>query len=112
MTLEYDPDLLQVEGVEAGDFLGETGSAEVLSNHTHPGRIVLGASRLGARGGVTGRGTVATIKLRAIGTGVTQVRFARGSAMNADLQKITPVSLSAADILLVPQGESERRVDR
>jgi general secretion pathway protein D len=112
MTLEYDPALLQVEGVEAGDFLGETGRAEVLSNHTHPGRIVLGASRLGAQGGVTGRGTVATIKLRAIGTGVTQVRFARGSAMNADLQKVTPVSLSAADILLVPQGESERRTDR
>jgi general secretion pathway protein D len=112
MTLEYDPSLLSVEGVEAGGFLGERGTAEVLSNHSRPGRIVLGASRLGARKGVTGRGTVATIRLRAVGSGATEVRFARGSAMDAELEKVAPVSLSSAEILVVPQGDLEGRSDR
>jgi general secretion pathway protein D len=111
MTLEYDPQALVVESVEGGDFLGESGSAEVLSNHSRPGRIVLGASRLGAQEGVTGRGTVATVRLRAVGTGATQVRFSRGSAMDAELRKVTPMSLSAAEILVVPEGELDTRAD-
>jgi len=111
MTLEYDPQALVVESVEGGDFLGESGSAEVLSNHARPGRIILGASRLGVQEGVTGRGTVATLRLRAVGTGATQVRFTRGSAMDAELRKVAPMSLSAAEILIVPEGELETRAD-
>jgi general secretion pathway protein D len=106
MTLEYDPDLLAVESVSAGDFLGTDEEAQILSNHTRRGQIVLGASRLGSREGVSGRGAVAVITMRAIEEGPTRLRFAGARAMDAELAPVTPLELSAAEILVTAPGES------
>jgi general secretion pathway protein D len=90
LTLEFDPDVLAVERVVAGDFLGAAGDAEVLSDSSTPGRLVLGASRLGQRGGTRGAGTVARITFRAVAAGQSRVRFAEARALDALLEPLAP----------------------
>jgi len=111
LTLEFDSEVIVVESVEGGDFLGSRGTAEVLSNHSRSGRVVIGASRLGQQEGVTGRGTVATLRMRAVGTGVTTVGFSRGKAMDASLAAVGPVRLEGARVVVTPPGKPERKSD-
>ena len=51
LTVGYDARVLVAEKVEAGNFLGGAGEAQVLADLSHNGRIVLGASRVGQRAG-------------------------------------------------------------
>jgi general secretion pathway protein D len=111
LTLEFDASLLEVEAVTAGDFLGGDDVAKVLSDSSRPGRVVLGASRLGEDEGVTGRGTVAKVRLRAIGSGATRVRFAESRAMDATLQPVGPLRVAPAEVIVVPSGGREGRMD-
>jgi general secretion pathway protein D len=103
LTLEYDPAVLAVERVAAGDFLGAAGEAEVLSDATARGRLVIGASRLGQRGGTRGAGTVATITFRAVADGESRVRFAEARALDALLQPLAPF---ATEAMTVEVGEA------
>jgi general secretion pathway protein D len=103
LTLEYDPAVLAVERVVAGDFLGAPGEAEVLSDTSTPGRLILGASRLGQRGGTRGAGTVARITFRAVADGQSRVRFAEARALDALLQPLAPF---ATEAMTVEVGEA------
>ncbi|HEX2163938.1 MAG TPA: cohesin domain-containing protein, partial [Thermoanaerobaculia bacterium] len=98
LTLEFDPEVLVVEQVVAGDFLGAEGEAQVLSDTTRAGRLVLGASRLGQRGGARGAGTVARITFRALAAGATRVRFAEARALDPLLQPLAPFAAESAEI--------------
>jgi len=88
VTLSFDPDVLTVERVEPGDFLGGPGASEVLSDTSKPGRLVLGASRLGQEPGVAGDGVVARIVFRAVGTGKADIAFAEAKAMDSKLEAV------------------------
>lgn len=96
MTVAYDPAVVAVERVEAGPFLGGPGAAEVLSNTSAPGRLVLGASRLGRVPGVAGEGVVARIVFRAVGTGDAGLRFEAARALDAARSPLAVQSLPAA----------------
>jgi general secretion pathway protein D len=85
LSLSYDPKVLAVDKVEAGDFLGSTGEAQVLSDTGRPGDLVIGASRLGKVAGVKGTGTVARVTFRAIAAGVSELGF-EGKALDAALK--------------------------
>jgi general secretion pathway protein D len=95
ITLEYDDSILSVEAVEAGDFLGSPGDAEVIS-----------ASRLGDQEGVTGQGTVARVRFQAALEGSSSVRFAQSRALDADLDFIGPLLTDEAQVEVVSQDES------
>lgn len=103
LTLEYDPAVLAVERVTAGDFLGAAGEAQVLSDSTTPGRLVLGASRLGQRGGTRGAGTVARITFRAVAAGETRLRFVEARALDPLLQPLAPF---ATETMTVEVGDA------
>jgi general secretion pathway protein D len=105
ITLEYDESFLSVEAVEAGDFLGSPGNAEVLSSHSQPGQIIIGASRLGDQEGVTGRGTVAKVRFQAELEGASSVRFTHSRALDADLDSIGSLQTDEAQVEVVSQGE-------
>jgi general secretion pathway protein D len=111
LTLAFDADLLAAEAVVTGDFLGGDDVAKVLSDSSRPGRIVLGASRLGEGEGVTGRGTVATVRFRAVGSGATRVRFVESRAMDARLQSVAPLRAATAEVIVVPASGREERID-
>jgi general secretion pathway protein D len=83
LTLRFDPEVLVVESVETGTFLGDPGAAEVLSDSSTPGRLVLGASRLGPVAGVAGEGVVARVVFRALAAGDGALRFEQAKALDA-----------------------------
>jgi len=98
LTLRFDPEVLAVESVEAGPFLGGPGTAELLSDTSTPGRLVLGASRLGAIAGVAGEGVVARIVFRALAAGDGGLRFEQAKALGADR---SPLAVDARPAVVV-----------
>ncbi|HXU31489.1 MAG TPA: secretin N-terminal domain-containing protein [Thermoanaerobaculia bacterium] len=111
VTLRFDPAVLRVERVEAGDFLGDPTRSQVLSDSSHPGELVLGASQFGKGPGVAGSGTVARIVFRAVGEGSSAVSFVQGEAKDPGLRQIGPVRLRPAEVT-VGGGGSEGRDGR
>ena len=98
LRLTFDPKLLAVEGVAAGDFLGAAGKAEVLADFSRPGELVVGASRLGDQAGVTGAGTLAKVTFRALSAGSALVGFAGRQALDKALRPVMPISVQPAHI--------------
>ncbi|PYQ62969.1 MAG: hypothetical protein DMF53_11740 [Acidobacteria bacterium] len=88
ISLLFNPKILAIEKVEAGDFLGGAGEAQVMSDTSRPGDLVIGASRLGKVPGVKGTGTVARITFRAVGTGPSEIGL-DGKALDASLRAMT-----------------------
>jgi general secretion pathway protein D len=111
LTLEYDPAILAVEQVVAGDFLGAEGEAQVLTDSSTPGRLVVGASRLGQRGGARGAGTVARITFRAVAAGEARVRFAEARALDPLLQPLAPFVTSPMSVEIGDRPATPRRPD-
>jgi general secretion pathway protein D len=109
VTLEFDPAVLAVQSVAAGPFLGGEGRAEVLSDASRPGRLVLGASRLGDVGGVAGEGVVARVVFRAKAAGDPALRF--GSAKALDSSR-APLAVTARPADLSVAGEAPPPGDR
>ncbi|HYG62836.1 MAG TPA: secretin N-terminal domain-containing protein [Thermoanaerobaculia bacterium] len=88
LSLDFDARMLAVEKVEAGDFLGGEGEAQVMSDFSRPGSLVVGASRMGQVPGVKGDGTVARITFRALAKGSTRIGFVTGKALDASLKPV------------------------
>ncbi len=107
LSLSYDPAVLAVEKVERGGF---PHGAEILADGSRPGEVVLGASRMGDVPAVTGRGTVARITFRAIGTGgsgktgTTRIGFRKSQALDAALKPVVPVRTQTLDVTVRQEG--------
>jgi general secretion pathway protein D len=104
LSLSFDPKVLAVEKVEAGDFLGGPGEARVMSDASRPGDLVIGASRLGKVAGVKGTGTVARITFRAVAAGSSELGF-DGKALDASLR---PMAVRSRPALVEVSGASPR----
>jgi general secretion pathway protein D len=105
LSLSFDPKVLAIEKVEAGDFLGTPAEATLMSDADRPGALVIGASRLGKVAGVKGTGTVARITFRAVGAGVSELGF-DGKALDASLRPIAVRTRPA--VVEVGQGPTQR----
>lgn len=99
VTLRFDSRLLEVESVDEGRFLGPQNVAKILAA-SRPGRMILGASRLGNVAGVTGSGVLATIRFRALAEGEAVVAFEKSKALDAELKPLRPLMTSTARILI------------
>jgi len=106
-TIAYDSQVLAVESVEDGGFLGGAGVAQVLADTSTPGTIVLGASRLGERPGVAGTGDVARITFRALAAGDAKVRFGDRRVLDPDLLEIAGVRAQGATVEVRAAAASE-----
>jgi hypothetical protein len=98
LTLTFDPAVLEIAGVRPGDFLGGDGEAQVLTDVSHPGELVLGASRLGTVSGVKGKGALAHVTFRALAAGTAEIGFTKAQAMDAQLQKIEALAVEPVSI--------------
>ena len=105
-ALRFDPEALEVVRVEPGEFLGPSGEAQVLSDFSTPGELLIGASRLGERPGVTGGGVVATVVFRAKRAGMVAVDWEVSQALDAALQPVGPL---AAHPLRLRIGDGRER---
>jgi general secretion pathway protein D len=109
LTLNFDPKLLEVTAVAAGDFLGPAGIAEILADYSHPGEVVVGASRLGDQPGVTGAGTLVRVTFRALTSGSALVGFTGTQALDPSLKRVLPIAVHPAHINVSPEGGGGRR---
>ncbi len=96
----YDSRVLEVESVYEGDFF--EGAGTMLADHSTPGRLVLGASLLGQRPGVIGKGTVVTIFFKALEKGRTGLRFEQRQALDRELRPLGPIRGRGLTILADP----------
>ena len=107
VTLVFDPRILEVVQVQRGGFLGSEGQAKFMSDFSTPGRVVMGASRVGQQPGVTGAGLVANVRFRALEVGQTTLRFEKGKVLDHRLKPINPVGRGQAVIRV--SGTAKRR---
>ncbi|HKV12525.1 MAG TPA: secretin N-terminal domain-containing protein [Thermoanaerobaculia bacterium] len=107
LSLRFNPAVLAVEKVEAGDFLGPAGEAQVLSDWSKRGSLVLGASRLGQIPGIEGQGTVVRIVFRAVAPGQTRLGFS-GKALDSALH---PVRVNARPAVVQVTARARRGSD-
>ncbi len=107
VTLVFDPRVLEVIHVRRGGFLGSEGKAKFMADSSSPGRVVLGASRVGQQSGVTGSGLVASLRFRALEEGQTDLSFEKGKALDNKLKPITPVAKAKAVVRV--SGSAKRR---
>ncbi|MFN7941994.1 MAG: cohesin domain-containing protein [Thermoanaerobaculia bacterium] len=98
MTLAYDPAVVEVVAVTAGDFLGRADAAQVVADTSRPGEIVIGASRRAGTAAVAGSGTLVRIILRALASGVTDVTFGAERVLDPDLESVGGVRTVASTV--------------
>lgn len=110
VILGFDPEVLEVVEVYEGEFFADGGT--VLADSSKPGRLVLGASLLGNRPGVTGAGSVATILFKAVAPGTTRIRFEQSRALGADLAPVGPVGRGRLEITADPDAPPLRLPER
>ncbi len=108
LALQFDPQALAVERVEAGDFLGGPGDAQVLADFSRPGELLLAGSRLGELPGVAGSGVLARLHLRPLTMGELKLSFLVGQALDKELKAVGPVATGALLLRVGEEGEPER----
>jgi len=104
LSLSFDPQVLAVEKVESGDFLGAPAEGQLMSDDARPGALVIGASRLGKVAGVKGTGTVARITFRAVAAGSSALGF-EGKALDASLR---PMAVRTRPAVVEVGGSMQR----
>jgi general secretion pathway protein D len=100
LALTWDPKRLAMEKVEVGSFLGRPDTAQVLADGSRPGRLTVGASRLGDLPPISGEGTVATVTFRALAAGPVRIGFGATEALDAALKPVLPLRTEVANIVV------------
>ncbi|HET9768216.1 MAG TPA: secretin N-terminal domain-containing protein [Thermoanaerobaculia bacterium] len=102
LVVTYNAQVLEPVSWVRGPLLGAEGEAELLGAVGPPGRLLLGASRLGDRPGVTGTGTVAVITFVAKRAGAATVRLDHPKALGPALDALQPVTATNAKVQVAP----------
>lgn len=82
--LGYPASVLDFEGATQGDFLAQGGFQVSFQVAEETGNLIVGITRLGAVPGVSGSGTLATIRFNAIASGSGAISFSRQQAVGPD----------------------------
>ena len=88
--LIYDPSLLEFIKASEGNFLKKDGKQTTFFQVNNPetGQVIIGLSRLGQAGGVTGSGPLATFTFRAKSSGIGKFSIQKPEFRNADMELI------------------------
>jgi hypothetical protein len=101
--LLYPADVLTFVSVTLGTFLGSSGNTTLQVNSSNPGRVIVGLSRLGAIGGVSGSGTLLTVELRAAGAaGGGELTFENNGAFDSSAKPIAGITWFAGSVTVTP----------
>ena len=98
LQMQYNPAVLQLVNVDAGDFLSKDGQPVALAHRDEGnGLVTLTASRPPGVAGITGQGNVATLTFKAIAPGDSRLSLTKVGAMTA-AQVSLPTTGSEATI--------------
>lgn len=96
MQLQFDPHVLELVNVDAGDLLKRDGKeATVAHRLDENGMLTIAATRPPGAKGVTGQGTVCTLTFKAATPGETNISFVRVGAKNSAQMAIAAGSNTA-----------------
>ncbi len=96
MQLQFDPHVLQLVNVDAGDFLKRDGKDATVAHRVEDnGMLTIAATRPPGAKGVSGQGTVCTLTFRAAAAGDTTIAFVKVGAKNS-AQTALPASSASA----------------
>lgn len=100
--LVYPGSALTFVRADAGGFLGGAGSTNLQVNSSSSGRLIVGLSRLGAVGGVSGSGTLMTLEFSSGSAGVGTLAFEQNSAFDSAARRITSVTWAGGSVTVAP----------
>ena len=84
MQLQYDPKVLQLVNVDAGDFLSRDGkNATIVHRDEGNGLVTIATSRPPQANGINGQGNVCTLTFKAIGAGESNITLVKVGAKNS-----------------------------
>jgi len=96
MQLQFDPHVLQLVNVDAGDLLKRDGKEATVAHRLDDnGMLTIAATRPPGAKGVTGQGTVCTLTFKAETPGETNISFVRVGAKNSAQMAIAAGSNTA-----------------
>lgn len=87
--IDFNPNLIEILSVKEGDFLGGDGAATAFMSSVNKqrGRVIIGLSRVGAVGGISGEGDLVILEFTCMKAGHTPLAFSREAVLGptADL---------------------------
>ena len=84
LQLQFNPAVLQLVNVDAGDFLSRDGQAVALSHRDEgSGMVTISTSRPPGVAGITGQGSVCTLTFKAVAAGDSNLALVKVSARNS-----------------------------
>ncbi len=94
--LKYDPQLLEFIGLTEGKFLNRDGKPTVFIYSVDPdtGQVIIGLSRLGDVGGISGSGVLALATFKAKNPGTANVAFQNVDFRDIQLEPVNVLSKS------------------
>jgi general secretion pathway protein D len=104
IAVRFDPEILDFERAEAGEFLQVGGRGEILADASTRGEILLGASQFGESSGATGTGVVAHLRFRAKKAGRAELAFLVAQALDPARSAIGSVSAEGVSITVVAES--------
>ena len=96
MRINYNPKVLRLVEVNRGEFLGSDGQQVVFSETKalDEGKAIVNLNRVPGAGGISGSGTLVTLKFQAVAAGESSIGFEELTLRDAKLQPI-PVKPAA-----------------
>jgi general secretion pathway protein D len=96
MQMQFDPKLLALVNVDAGDMLGRDGQAVALVHRDEGnGAVTISTSRPPGTPGVDGQGTICTLTFKALAPGDAALSLVRISAKNSRQDTLPAVGTQA-----------------
>jgi len=83
MQIQFDPHVLQLVNVDAGDFLSRDGQPVVAAHRLDNDTVTISTSRQPNAKGISGQGNVCTLTFKAIAPGDTNLVFVKAGAKNS-----------------------------
>ncbi len=96
MQLQFDPHVLQLVNVDAGEFLKRDGQAATVAHRVEDnGMLTIAATRPPGAKGVSGQGTICTLTFKAAAAGDSTITFVRVGAKNSAQTAVSANSTQA-----------------
>ncbi|HZY61360.1 MAG TPA: cohesin domain-containing protein [Edaphobacter sp.] len=96
LQMQFNPKVLQLVNVDAGNFLGRDGQAVALAHRDDGnGLVTISTSRPPNTPGITGQGNLCTLTFKAIGTGDSNLALVKVGARNSTQANLPAVGSEA-----------------
>ena len=96
IQLQFNPAVLQLVNVDAGDFLGRDGQAvSIVHRDEGNGLVTIATSRPPNASGMSGQGRIATLTFKAVGAGDSNLGLVKVGALNSSQANVTAVGSQA-----------------